>query len=232
MDCLEGMKQIEDNSIDLVVTDPPYGINYCSNRSTDDEYRRNVADTTEWDDFKLQDIHINEMLRVLKNDCYLYVFNRWDRLWELPKPDKLLVWFKNDYGMGNLADWSPSYEVILCFRKGNPILRGKRQQDVLVFNKVANFSVRANTKHQKMLHPTEKPIKLITQLILCSSDKDNIVLDPFMGSGTTAVACKQLGRNFIGFEIEPKYVEIANKRLEQTNIKSWFEKQNLKEAVK
>ncbi len=64
-------------------------------------------------------------------------------------------------------------------------------------------------------HPTQKPLKIIERIIKTSSKQNQIILDPFMGSGTTAVACKQLGRNFIGFEISQEYVDIANKRLEQ-----------------
>lgn len=65
------------------------------------------------------------------------------------------------------------------------------------------------------IHPTQKPLRIMERIIKTSSKEGNIVLDCFMGSGTTAVACKQLNRNFIGFEINPEYVKIANKRLAQ-----------------
>lgn len=68
------------------------------------------------------------------------------------------------------------------------------------------------------LHPTQKPINLMKYLIKKCSDEGNIILDPFMGSGTTAVACKQLNRNFIGFEISPEYCKIAEKRLQQETL--------------
>ena len=219
MDCLKGMKQMDTESVDLIVTDPPYGINYKSNYSKNRDYKEQVADTTQWDNFILIEDHIKEMLRILKNDSYLYLFMRWDRLWDMPKPSRLLIWNKGDYGMGDLDDWSPSYEVILVFKKGNPFLRGKRRRDVLDAFKVANFKSRANTSpHTKMYHPTEKPIDLIRQLISPSCAIRALVCDPFMGSGTTAVASKQLGKNFIGFEINPSYIEIAEKRLKQETI--------------
>lgn len=71
-------------------------------------------------------------------------------------------------------------------------------------------------------HPTEKPIKFIRRIIKISSKENDLVLDPFMGSGTSALACKGLNRNFIGFEINPDYCKIANKRLSQENISSFF----------
>ena len=74
----------------------------------------------------------------------------------------------------------------------------------------------------KFNHSTVKPLELIRTIVKASSNEGDIVLDCFMGSGTTAVACKQLGRNFIGFEISPEYVAICNKRLAQGNIKEWF----------
>ena len=72
------------------------------------------------------------------------------------------------------------------------------------------------------MHPTQKPVKLFRNIIKDNTNEGDLVLDCFMGSGTTAVACNQLGRNFIGFEISQEYVDICNKRLEQGNIKEWF----------
>lgn len=212
-DCLKVLPTIPDNSIDLVLTDPPYGINYVSGYSRNLEYRKNVADTTGWDNFDVLTIPFEHFKRIIRNDCYYYVFSRWDVLWKLPKPNKLLIWNKNDTGMGNLKDWGCGYEVILTFKKGNPFLRGKRESDVLTFWKTANFAVRSNTKNNKMVHPTEKPLALIMKLIEKSTDEGDTIIDPFVGSGTTMEACLKLKRDCIGIEIEPKYIEIAKKRL-------------------
>jgi site-specific DNA-methyltransferase (adenine-specific) len=70
-------------------------------------------------------------------------------------------------------------------------------------------------------HPTQKPLDVIRKLIIHHSKEHDLICDPFMGSGTTAVACKQLNRNFIGFEISQEYVNIANERLKQTNLREW-----------
>jgi DNA modification methylase len=79
-----------------------------------------------------------------------------------------------------------------------------------------------NIGNKETIHPTEKTVNIIKDLIKVSSKENDIILDPYIGSGTTAVACKQLNRNFIGFEISQEYYDIANKRLSQTNIKDWF----------
>jgi DNA modification methylase len=72
-----------------------------------------------------------------------------------------------------------------------------------------------------MVHPTEKPLDLIKFIVDKCSDKFDVVFDPFLGSGTTAVAAKQLGRHYLGFELEKKYVDIANKRLKQEVLSQW-----------
>lgn len=96
----------------------------------------------------------------------------------------------------------------------------KKKYNVL-FNKCdVCDDVWLNPKSEKkrLGHPTQKPIKLFKRIVLVSSNEGDIVFDPFMGSGTTAVACKQLNRKFLGFEIDPEYVKIANQRLEQQTL--------------
>ncbi len=77
------------------------------------------------------------------------------------------------------------------------------------------------SEHNRLGHPTQKPLKLFQRIIKASSSEGDLILDPFIGSGTTVVACKQLNRNFIGFELSQKYIDIANKRLQQSNINDW-----------
>lgn len=81
---------------------------------------------------------------------------------------------------------------------------------------------------EERVHPTQKPLKLIRRLILASSDENMVVLDPFMGSGTTALACKQLNRNFIGFELENKYVKLASERIKQPTLLDYFKEEENK----
>ena len=100
--------------------------------------------------------------------------------------------------------------MFFAIRKGERhILRGGRPHDVIRIQRV---------NPECLVHPAEKPEKLIAQLILSSSDENDIVLDPFLGSGTTAVVCKKLGRHFIGIEKNHEYCNIARKRLQDSNL--------------
>jgi len=94
----------------------------------------------------------------------------------------------------------------------------------LKFNKVDvcdDVWLTPKSEKHRLGHPTQKPEALFRRIIKASSNKGELILDPFIGSGTTAVACKQLNRNFIGFEISPEYCKIANKRLSQANLNEW-----------
>lgn len=101
------------------------------------------------------------------------------------------------------------HELCLVLEKGNVEYK---------LNNFSNVVKMQHVQHDKNTHPHEKGIDLIKKIILHSSSENDIVLDPFLGSGTTAVACKQLGRNFIGIELSEKYCEIARKRLEQDTL--------------
>jgi len=195
-DCLELMKEIPDNTIDLVITDPPYGMSFQSN------YRKEKHLKIEGDD-ELPIEAIKECIRIAKKACY--VFCRWDNLRDMPQPRSVLCWVKNNWSMGDLEHEHGRQWEAICFYPKNEHEFIKRIPDVIKAERTEN-----------VLHPTEKPVKLIRVLI--KANKGEVVLDPFCGSGTTAVACKQLGRDFIGIEIEPKYVEIANKRLAQSTL--------------
>lgn len=200
MDCLEGMKQLPDNSVDLVVTDPPYGIEFQSNYRKI-KHSKIIGDSC----FPIE--VIKECMRVARKG--VYIFCRWDNLKELPKPKSVLCWVKNNWSMGDLKhEHGRQWEAIAFYPQEEHEFI-KRIPDVIHCNRTGNE-----------LHPTQKPVKLIKKIISCN--KGDLILDPFMGSGITAVACKQLGRNFIGFELEPKYVEIANKRLQQSNINKFL----------
>jgi site-specific DNA-methyltransferase (adenine-specific) len=115
----------------------------------------------------------------------------------------LLIWDKGQIGMGR--EFRKSHELILhAWRKGTPIFAdGVGRADILKFAPVAS---------EARTHPAEKPISLMTELIRPSGD---VIVDPFMGSGSTGVACAKLGRKFIGVEIEPKYFDIACHRIEE-----------------
>jgi site-specific DNA-methyltransferase (adenine-specific) len=122
------------------------------------------------------------------------------------KIKNLIVWIKNNWTAGDLkAAYGKQYEFIFYVNKGRREINGKRLTDVWYFNRVAG---------KQQLHQNQKPLDLIKQCILKSSNEGDLVFDGFMGSGTTAIACKELNRNFIGFELDKEYFDIANKKLE------------------
>jgi len=217
MDCLEGLKQLEDKSVDLIVTDPPYGMNFQSSHRKEKHIKIKNDNNLEW----LDDLFF-QLNRILKDNSLCYCFCSFHNIEKFMINIKkyiniknILIWVKNNTSMGDLAgDYAPKYEFIIFISKGRKILNGKRDSNILKFSKTKN-------EH----HPTEKPLNLIKYLISKSSKEGDIVLDCFMGSGTTAVACKELGRNYIGFELEKKYCDIAEARLKEVNnkkLKEWF----------
>ena len=205
------MKKIPDKSIDLVLTDPPYQINYRSNSRQVRprfDYMNNDKDA-----MGLISESLKEMYRVLKSDTAIYLFCSWHKVdffkrefekhFELKN---LLIWNKDNHGAGDLVgSYAPKHELILFGHKGRSVLRGGRMPDVLNFPKVSS---------SKLLHPAEKPTGLLQVLIQNSSDEGDLVLDPFVGSGATAIAALNTNRNYIGIEIDPRYVSIARNRTE------------------
>lgn len=231
--CFDILKTLPNESIDLILTDPPYGINFQSG------HRQQVSDI-KFDKFKLDDNLLwykefyNECMRILKNNSFFYVCFRFDSLFEIAKlfgdevkPFKVMIWDKMDYGMGDLNFFSVSYEIILCYKKGNPKLKNynKRPDGIFRIPKVQSFASKENIKtgdknQDFMLHPTQKPLELMRRLIQFSTNKNDLVLDCFAGGGSTLIASKQLKRNFIGIEIEQKYCDVINQRLIKLNKQS------------
>ncbi|MFZ5988258.1 MAG: DNA-methyltransferase [Bacillota bacterium] len=209
-----------DKSVDLVLTDPPYGIDYQSARRIDTERFSKIDG-----DQEINHHFIEEAYRLLKEDCGMYIFTRWD---VYPKwADKIqsagfkiknvIIWDRVIHGLGDLSgSYAPQHDFIIYAIKGKPILKNGRPKDII---RVKRPDV------DKMIHPTEKPIKLIRELIVNSTNKGDVVLDCFLGSGTTAIACKQLNRRWVGFEISPEYCKIIEKRLSQKVMTEFFDTQ-------
>jgi site-specific DNA-methyltransferase (adenine-specific) len=210
-DCLEEMKKIPDNSIDLVLTDPPYGISYQSNMRTQTEKFAVLENDN--NDFrfsiypiiyqKLKDNSVAIVFCSFKNYAFDYI-----ELSKLFDIKNCIIWDKGGGGIGDLVhSLLTDYEMALICHKGNCPIRGKREGSVWNCGKVTP---------SLMKHPTQKPEGICNKLITKFSDNNAIVLDPFMGSGTTGVACQELGRNFIGIEINEKYFKIAERRINQS----------------
>jgi len=222
-DCLEEMKKIPDKSINLVVTDPPYGVEYDGGHfhSGDVNIKRAREKLVGDKDFDYTPFLI-ECKRLLQDDGSIYCFYAMSRTYEIHKAIRdaglkllyVLVWRKTNARYAAMfARYKHNYEPFVWLSKGTPLKwRGDTRQTTC-------WDIRANS--QNIFHPTQKPTNLMGLAIRNSTDEEDIVLDPFMGSGTTGVACKELNRKFIGIEINKDYYEIAKKRIFNTQ-KSMF----------
>ena len=202
-DCLEEMKKIPDKSIDLVLTDPPYGIGY--------EYLT-YKDTKE-NLIELIKGFVPEVLRIAKR---VAIFSGVQNICLYPQSDWVMSYSWNTtatYGKMGYNQWQP----LLFYGKdikGFGSVNGILKSDSIKLS--GGASIGFLSKFPKGKHPCPKPEIIIKKLITRLSNENEVIIDPFMGSGTTGVACKELGRNFIGIEIDPKYFEIAQRRINQT----------------
>lgn len=205
IDWEEGIKQVCDKSIDLVVTDPPYGMNYQSNRRKTLHKSIQNDNNLDWIDFWL-----TELKRVTKQEAHLYIFCSWhnvdvfkQKIQQQFNVKNILIWEKNNHGSGDLlGDYAPKYEMIIFCSNGTKKLNGGRQSNIFKSAKTQNDN-----------HPTEKPVNIISYFIEKSSQKGDIVLDTFAGSFSTAQACIKTQRNYICFEIEEEYCNKAKNLL-------------------
>jgi site-specific DNA-methyltransferase (adenine-specific) len=211
MDCLEGLKKIPDNSVDLVLTDPPYSTPTIT--SFGRKKVLNLGDLSIQENFFRQ-IKV-EFERILKPNGRVFIFCD-DKYYPILfavfydwQNKNLVIWDKGKIGMGN--PFRKQHELL--FYLNRETYSYKRTEGITHYPTILKYKSDKNK-----IHGAQKPFELCKDLIIGFSEKEEIVLDPFIGSGTTAVACKQLGRNFIGFEISPEYCKIANKRLEQDTL--------------
>ena len=210
IDWQDGIKQVLDNSIDLVVTDPPYGMAYRSNRRK--EKHKSIQNDT---DLYWMTDWCKELKRVCKEEAHLYIFCSWHNIDVFKQTlgayfnvKNILVWEKNNHGSGDLlGDYAPKYELIIFCSNGSKKLNGGRSSNVIKCAKM-------NTDN----HPTEKPTNLLRHLIEKSTNKGDLVLDTFAGSFSTARACKEIGRDFICFEVEPEYCKIGKNLLDGVSV--------------
>lgn len=208
-DCLERMKEIETGSVDMILTDPPYGMDFQSNRRVvKDKFSKIQNDkNVDW----LPDF-LNECNRVMSENTSIYCFCSWHKIdlfkQEIEKVFKIkniIVWVKNNHGSGDLKGaYAPKHEFVIYAHKGRSLFRNKRVPDVMEFPKIHS---------SKLQHPTEKNVNMLELFIKNNSDKCQVVLDPFMGSGSTGVAAKNLNRDFIGIELDEGYFNIAQQRI-------------------
>ena len=212
-DCRDVLPELPAESVDLLLTDPPYGMKWESG------YRNVSFGQLVGDDGSLPILDILTLaLKVLRGSCHVYVFGLTD--WgSLPIGGRCdLVWDKGLLGGGNLQlPWAPQHERI-AFGVYSPSKANRENGDGRLVARLRRGSVlrcdRPNAS-AVTLHPTEKPIPILRQMIESSSLMGDTVLDPFAGSGSTLVAAKLEGRRSIGVEIEERYAEVAARRLSQ-----------------
>ncbi len=202
-DCIKIMKRFPNNSIDLIITDPPYGDNiaYGWNNKTIKNNQTPLINCQA----------LIECYRVLRRNKSLYLFTNWKHYPFLTefilrytkfKIRHLIVWKKHNFGLG----WAfrHQYELILVLEKGKP------KYHLTNFSDVQNAS---HINHNKKNHPHEKPMDLIQKIIEHSSQKGQLILDPFSGSGAICKSASITNRKFIGIELEKKWFELTKKRI-------------------
>lgn len=220
-DCLEVLKNIPDNSIDLIVTDPPYPTTSRGNAGNSGgmlqkeiNKRGKVFEHNNIDCSK----YAPEYHRVLKDGSHCYVMTNHVNLINMLNVFtncgfhfiKSLIWNKGNKIMGQY--YMSQFEYILFFRKGKGIrINNCGTSDILSVKNVKTKGAGGN------LHDTEKPVELMKILIENSSKENQTVLDTFMGIGSTGIACVDTNRNFIGIEIDKEYFDIADIRIKNAN---------------
>jgi len=238
MDCLEGMQLIDSDKIDLIVTDPPFAINF---KATKQNYNRISSRVIQgYYEIKPEDYYnfsfnwIGESFRILKESGSMYVFSGWNNLKDiLTALDDVgfitinhVIW-KYQFGVVTKNKFVTSHYHCLYVCK-NPKKR--------TFYPFSRFKKNSKNKEGRSLHykdkedvwqinreywtgdkktPTKLPLELIKKILEYSSRKGNVILDPFLGSGQVAVVSKMLGRKFLGFEIVKDYYKFAKKRLDK-----------------
>jgi site-specific DNA-methyltransferase (adenine-specific) len=238
-DCLELFKRIPDNFVDMSFADPPFNLKKKYNSYKDSlEFKDYISWCEKW---------ISEMVRVTKPTGSIYIHNipKWLTYFSaiLNKIAFFKHWISWDAPTAPMGKTlQPAHYGILFYakdekkikfneiryphkrdRKTSYLLKdyGGKKAKVHPFGPLVSdvWTDIHRIKHNKNRdpHPCQLPIHLLERLVLMSTDENDIVFDPFMGTGTTAIAAKRLGRNYIGFELDQKYVEVSREKLSKTN---------------
>ena len=221
-DCIEGIKKIEDSSVNLVFSDPPYNlvgldifVDGSVYRKWSIEYFKEVKRILTWNGTFILCGRPPVLCQLVSDLIDLgFVFREW------------ITWHKVDSITPAKEYHSNNYECFAIFSKWTE----RTFNFIPVKSKTNNYSAERNIgciwEHCKIssqhkegtTHPTQKPIKFLERFIATYTKEGDLIVDLFSGSGTTSVASKTLGRKFIGFEINPEYITMANKRLEQSSL--------------
>lgn len=221
-DCFEQMKEIPDHSIDLILCDPPYNLANYSTGNMKFDWRSEINnDVAEWDEMPLNPFElVDEFKRILAPKGNIFIFCSYNLIGKFHEAFdcefdtfQFMVWHKTN-PVPNIRKTSflNSCELIVClWNKGHT-------WNFSTQNKMHNFiesPICMGTERLKNpKHPTQKPVKILEHIIKIASNPNDVVLDMFMGVGSTGVAANNLGRKFIGIEIDKTYFEAAKKRIE------------------
>jgi len=219
---LELLKDIASDSIDFILTDPPYGINYVNNMGTlsDKLIKNDSPDSIDWNCL------LSELYRVLKPKGVCFIFGRMDMFLRIGgsvinsdfKYNNDFIWRKGDMRAGNLNAMGIIHENAIVLSKGN----AKHCNPIYINQEVKKrYKAEYNGKISRLEyvgHPTQKPVNLLSYIIQAYSNEGDIVLDPFMGSGSTIVASYINNRKYIGIDLEEEYINTTNKRLKDINM--------------
>ncbi len=192
-DCLELLKSLPSGSVDAIITDPPYGI----------EWEGHNASTQKWDGIA-NDTGTLDLRPILSMPCLVVSFGANCYPDQLPSRGRWICWDKRTMESADRMLGSP-FELAWTNRTSG---------FDRMYRVMHGGAVNADGRTVKRVHPTQKPIDLMSRIILDYTNEGDTILDPFCGSGTTGVAAVMNGRNFIGYEIDPKYCEIARRRIE------------------
>lgn len=209
-DSLEILESLEDGCIDVVLTDPPYGINYVSNRSMFDDSitKRGLLNDGKDEAFELLDKTCEILQRKTAENSHLYFFCSWNvfssfekiisKYFTIKTP---IIWDKGNKGSGDLDnDWGNQTEIIIYCVKGKKLVNARRGNLINV--------PRLHTT--KMIHPTQKPNELLKQILEVSATNGDFIVDPFMGSGSTIKVCNEMKLKCLGIELDTEMFNIAN----------------------
>jgi DNA modification methylase len=208
-------KLLKNKTVDQLLTDPPYGVDYANkNKFLNTIGKANHIETPiEGDNIENYTQVYEGFLKTVRFSEYntVYIFMSGKELHSLRQalinqvitPSDYLVWAKNNHVLGR-KDYNSKHEFVLYGWKGKHKFYGPHRTTLLEYDK----------PHVNDLHPTMKPIELLSQLIQDGSKKDMLVYDPFLGSGSTIIACEQTNRTCYGMEIDPAYVDVTIKRWE------------------
>ncbi|MFH1237903.1 MAG: DNA methyltransferase [archaeon] len=277
MDCLDGIKELEDESCQMVIADPPYNIGKNFGNNGD---RREIEDYLQW-----CDKWIAECIRVLKPNGTMFIYGFSEILAHIsvriPLHKRWLIWHYTNKNMPSMKYWQRSHEAIICCWKGKPIFnednirepytdgflngsagrvrpatigrlsgknaketiyqahsKGALPRDVIKSPTLAGGSgmserwfichtckricepreSKEHKEHDTEKHPTQKPLAVCDRLIISAKQSNGLVLVPFVGSGSEVVSAKINGLDFIGFDLNPEYIDLSNERLKHTKV--------------